>query len=204
MKKNIKGYKGEAWEDIAEKFAQKEIQVFGVNVSSIDTYLVNKYAFQEIGDLVGYSNTEGKPWYRMFMNHVYAINSASQQKEGAWRFMEFLLSEEYQSIHTKNFPVRVDAFEALLDKKVEFNENDVFHSMVLNIQVKASELPEFEEADKEFLRFMADHAYWEESVSVQEVSSILCEELAPFFLGDKSAEETAEIIQNRISLYLKE
>lgn len=33
---------------------------------------------------------------------------------------------------------------------------------------------------------------------------IICEELEPFFAGDKSAEEAVSILQNRMQLYLDE
>jgi multiple sugar transport system substrate-binding protein len=36
------------------------------------------------------------------------------------------------------------------------------------------------------------------------MESIVQEEVTAFFTGDKSAEETAKIIQNRVSIYLSE
>ena len=38
----------------------------------------------------------------------------------------------------------------------------------------------------------------------EELVNIITEETAPFFKGQKSAKDTAEIIQNRISIYVKE
>ena len=38
----------------------------------------------------------------------------------------------------------------------------------------------------------------------EELVNIITEETAPFFKGQKTAGETAEIIQNRISIYVKE
>jgi multiple sugar transport system substrate-binding protein len=37
-----------------------------------------------------------------------------------------------------------------------------------------------------------------------QIESIVQEEVTAFFTGDKSAEETAKIIQNRVSIYLSE
>ena len=39
---------------------------------------------------------------------------------------------------------------------------------------------------------------------VQEIKSILSEELAPYFAGDKTAEQAAEILNNRVQIYLDE
>lgn len=56
---------------------------------------------------------------------MLAINSASENKDGAWAFMEYLLSETYQSsIQTDSindhFPVRQDSFDAYITR--QFNE----------------------------------------------------------------------------------
>ena len=38
----------------------------------------------------------------------------------------------------------------------------------------------------------------------EELTNIITEETAPFFKGQKTAKETADIIQNRIQIYVKE
>ncbi len=57
--------------------------------------------------------------------------------------------------------------------------------------------------EREELRYVLDHAYMSSPVSGV-VRDIMIEEVQTFFAGDKSADEAAEIIQNRVSLYLSE
>lgn len=195
MKKNWDNnrYPGLYIADSDEKvraFHNKDVLVLYEIISNLEQYLDIKEPYLENdGELVGYPNPEGKPWYQMFITEkVYGINSASDCKEGAWKFLEFMLSWEYQSGNKDFFPVRSDAFEAWLEK---------------GPTVRSENRAEFTDADRELIRFMVDNAYWEE-IFASIIASIMWDELPPFFAGDKTAKEVAEIIQNRALLYLNE
>ena len=62
----------------------------------------------------------------------------------------------------------------------------------------------FTEEDKESLLYILDHASPPTVLQGGAFWAILNEELGAFFAGDKTAEETARIIQNRVTTYLKE
>ena len=49
---------------------------------------------------------------------------------------------------------------------------------------------------------MAENAYWDDTYT--SILAIIYEETGSFWAGDKTAEDTAEIIQNRVQLYLDE
>ena len=59
------------------------------------------------------------------------------------------------------------------------------------------------EKEKDELRNIMDNLYVDLNLHLV-VLRIINEELRAFFTGEKSAEETAKIIQNRVGLYLKE
>lgn len=142
-----------------------------------------------------------------------AITSKAANPEGAWAFVKYFLSDEYQDIYADRnswqFPVKLSS----LQKKAE----------------TAKERPYWEDAEgnKEYY----DNRYWigdteinigvntdEDNQKVmdlinsttnvsrydRDISKIIDEEAAPFFEGQKSAQEVAEIIQNRVSNYIAE
>lgn len=147
-------------------------------------------------------------------NTLLAITSKSANKEGAWQFVRYFLTDEYQDIYTDmnsySFPAKLSA----LEKKAE----------------AAKERPYWENeetGEKEYY----DNTYWNGTESVNigvntdednqrmmdfiksitatnnydtKISDIITEESAPYFSGQKTAAQAAEIIQNRISNYIAE
>lgn len=121
---------------------------------------------------------------------IYAINSASGNKEGAWSFLEFLLSKETQDGIDWAFPVRKDSFEEdLTDPYV----NPVY-----------MDLKEFSEEDAEAVRKWVDSAVYDQWPGMSSVWWILIDEAAMYFAGDADLDTTVEKIQTRVQLYLDE
>lgn len=173
-----------------EKFYQKEILTYPFIISSLESLMSdgtgslieNGYA-----EITGYPNQAGEPYFILNTLTPMGINSASGQKDGAWAFLEFLLSEEYQ--RTRNtFPVRQDAFNTYL-------ESDTIYGFIQT---------DITDEDRELIRFMIDHAYWTQKSRAGGISYIIYEETAGVWKGEKTAEKAAEIIQNRVSLFLEE
>lgn len=146
-------------------------------------------------------------------NTLLAITAKSANKEGAWQFVKYFFSDEYQDMFADrdsyNFPAKLSA----LEKKAE----------------TAKERPywEKETGEKEYY----DNTYWNgvESVDIgvntdednarmmefiksitatgnydTNIQNIITEESAPFFSGQKTAQQAAEIIQNRVANYIAE
>ena len=115
---------------------------------------------------------------------IFAINSASKKKEGAWDFLEYLLSEELQKwIGPMNnmFPVRKDCFEAY-QRDQEMSAEYI------------------ERVEK-----MAEAAVLNDFGAVSDpVWAIVSEEAGMYFTGDADLETTVQKIQNRVQLYLDE
>lgn len=198
-----------------EGFFKKDYLMCNVLISSPDTYADAAHALEGTGELVGYPESEGKPHFLMLSNCTYGINSASQQKEGAWAFLEYLLSRKFQDSHSginDSWPVRRDAFENRLLETAEKNypldtEVKGIHQNSFTFELE-DRYPKVTEKDIEMLRFIVDNAYLHKNASSGESSynyqNIILEEAGGFFQGAKTAEETAEIIQNRMSLFLRE
>lgn len=87
------------------------------------------------------------------------------------------------------FPVREDAFDR--------NISGAFYN-------SRGELATMSGEEKESLRKLVDNAYLHTYRIYDPTYDIVWEECGAYFAGDRTAWETAEIIQNRVQLYLDE
>lgn len=172
------------------RFTDREYLVKECYVGSLilqpDIIYNGGFAEGTYADMVGYPNQNAEAVYKLYTSHPFGINSASGQKEGAWNFLEYLLSARYQDDMT-TFPVRIDSFHAYMEKD-EIGMSDI----------------DLTEKDRSFIRQMVDNAYWDGNISCVDIRKIISEETAFLWAGDYSAETAAHNIQNRVSLYLSE
>jgi len=145
--------------------------------------------------------------------NTLAVNAASPNKEGAWEFLSFLLGEEAQSA-TYTFPAGREAFELWLEgERAEVADGRVIHEMQ-----RGARLPDGTWEITNQLSFSADDItdeIVEEFVETLEgarpyplrtapILEIVGQEAADFFYGSKDAAQVAEVIKNRVQLYLNE
>lgn len=177
----------EMWEQIASD----EILLCFTNINSISYYNRTQQALGENFRWVGYPSGDGQHHsFNRFM--MLGMNSGSGQKEGAWAFLEFLLSEEIQSWNSATmnvFPVREDAFERNISAAYSDNRGE-------QVTITKEEKKAFKE--------LAENAYIHPYRIYDPMYNIVLEESAAYFAGDRTAEETARIIENRVQLYMDE
>lgn len=137
------------------------------------------------------------------------MSSKSKYKEGAWEFMRYFLTDEYQEKITYGWPINMNRIEVLAQnamKKPSYedeNGNIVEYEQTYSLggQEIPLELITKEEVD-ELVTFIKSvnqkHAYNEQ------LQKIVAEEAAPFFAGQKNAKEVADIIQSRVQIYVNE
>jgi ABC-type glycerol-3-phosphate transport system substrate-binding protein len=131
---------------------------------------------------IGYPGTDGS--VTVVFYEEMSICALGSQTEGAWQFLRTLIGYDFQSSRFGFQPVRQDAFQELLDWYV--TDVDALTQeqaqTVRDLVYNATNLRHFDSA----------------------AIPIVLEEADAFFSGDKSAEETARIIQNRVEIYLGE
>lgn len=132
----------------------------------------------------------------------FVMNSASKNKEGAWDFLEFLLSEELQNSIDWGFPARRDSFEDYLTYSY-MRKEDAFPELgyyLDNYQIATQE-------DFDVVWEALDRAVYRPSgfyFNDNPIRVILEEETGMYFAGDATLEDTVKKIQNRVTLYLNE
>lgn len=135
---------------------------------------------------------------------VYSITEGSDCKEGAWQFINELMSEKaMQTIYEerKGIPVLTEYLDRQKNNTDKNDERSIY-----------SEL--FYPTDLENSVYITDEAvqkYYDYIISVEPdpysdpiIGTMIGEECAAAIAGEKSAEEVAEILNNRVSIYLSE
>lgn len=161
-----------------------------------------------------------------------AVSEKSRFKEGAWEFIKHMIKdtvtqEEYEIynynddsydepaatemrwVSLRNFPVLTDQLEKLgmqaTDPLKRFNENGelVPEQNLYYIADEEIEVSPLTQAEADELI-----AYLKTVSSIskddEDLNTIINEEASSYFSGVKSAEETAKMIQSRVSIYLSE
>ncbi|MFC4598111.1 ABC transporter substrate-binding protein [Cohnella hongkongensis] len=140
---------------------------------------------------------EQKGGARMVLASQFAIQARSSVKEEAWKFIAFMLSEEGQSLQERQ------GFSLL--KSVNEKQLDDIQEQVENGTYKTPEGKTPQVSKDEFAQFKAFiHAANNSSAAAGKVISIVGEESMAFFSEQKTAEEVAKLIQNRVTTYLNE
>ena len=125
-----------------------------------------------------------------------AIYSGSSKKEGAWTFIESLLwesNQKYSGIANPGIPIRSSVVKELAEesKSVEYKSY-------------TGEMLTITDAEIRILEDILYNGKLSNHMLNPDIRLVIEEETAPYFAGDKSAQETAHIIQSRVQLILQE
>lgn len=133
---------------------------------------------------------------------IYAISNASANKDSAWRFIEWsnaLQGEEtYPSAYRTGFPTRADVFEREMKEGVQQGLSGASFADGTRVEFRE---PTAEEV--ELVYSLIEMAGAEKEME-QTIVEIIKEEAAYMYEGNKTTEEVAKVIQNRVQLYLDE
>jgi len=182
----------------------------------IDLEQIQLYRKMYNGEItfIGYPDAEKEGSY-FSLNSNMGIYSKSKVKDGAWEFIRTFMTKDYQCRQVSrgnmyNVPSRKDAFEfknqIAMSTKTFKDEYGVEHTPTdsswgyddLDVAIKPSSQ---EDVDKytELIDNTKKIGGWN-----QAILDIIIEESKAYFSGDKSLDETADIIQNRVKTYVNE
>ncbi|MCH5345211.1 MAG: extracellular solute-binding protein [Acetatifactor sp.] len=126
------------------------------------------------------------------------IYSGSKNKEGAWEFIRTLFAEDYQT-----------KMSGMVNITWGLRKSCWYHSWD---ELKASDgigssvkrLPPPTDEDVEYFMNLIQNIDFSVDRMGSDIRNIVMEEAGAYFAGDRSAEDTARIIQNRVQLMLDE
>ncbi len=184
-------------------------------ITSVELYQVYEYEFGEAVNFIGYpvfgeeSGTILAP-----QGTTVVMHAASANKEGVWEFIRFVLSEKRQenlkAVNGNGFPV----LKSVLDRQLkEEMENEYYEDTdgTMKLRPKSSwGTGEYEvqvyAATKEQVERIWEMIGTARTYSRmdEQLFRIIYEEADACFSGQKSAEEAARLVQNRVQTYLNE
>lgn len=124
-------------------------------------------------------------------NTSIGVMASSENKDGAWRFVKTFMQGEDNPYLAEGIPVFRTSFERAVENSME---------------QKQSNMDDYESFNERDAAAMRELVYGTERMVVQDdaVINTLKSEINAFLEGKTSAEETAKVIQSKMSIYMAE
>lgn len=169
-------------------------------------YLYNLYTEENGFAMLGYPQASGNGAL-LGIDGGLAISASSKHQEGAWEFIKSILSEDVQE-DVWSFPITISAFDEMMaeameksyymegDEKVYYDETGYIGDTEYPLEpLDQEQVDDF----KAFINGASTSGNYDE-----DIMKIVNEEAGAYFAGDKTADEVADLIQNRVTIYLGE
>ncbi|MDO5475857.1 MAG: hypothetical protein Q4F43_01945 [Eubacteriales bacterium] len=176
-------------------------------------YMMNRYGY--IGEetvFMGYPGVEGSLPAAEAQIEI-AMSHAARDKEACWEFLSSFYKESFQEKIEYSFPVSRKALEKKAEEAMQPEiftytdadgktvEQEQKNTLVLSGAEISIPVPSREDVDA-VLQIL--ESVKSRSSTNPAIYRIIQEETGAFFAGQKSAQETADIIQSRVQIYVDE
>lgn len=162
---------------------------------SPDDYFAGPADFFKQGKVYSKPRVNGQESGGSFKGHKsIALNANSKVKQEAWEFIKFLLSEDVQTQpKLQGFSVN----KSVNEKKLEglAVKGSVTSNSGTNVPVTAEGIQTLKQMIANANIFITDDS---------KIQSIVAEEAKAYFSGQKSVDDVAKLIQNRVTTYINE
>ncbi|MBP5198490.1 MAG: extracellular solute-binding protein, partial [Lachnospiraceae bacterium] len=181
-------------------------------------YQTNMYSAQDMvstlngtfggeGMFVGLPSSDHSKAVAAVYNRM-AISAKSEYVSGAWAFLKYYLTDEYQDSIKYDVPIKESSFRKFLDagkEKPYYMDNDRkveydYSFWAGDKSITIDPLSDEQIADIENTIRGIKRLNW----SNDNISNIITEEVPAYFSGQKSVDDVVNIIQNRAQIYVDE
>lgn len=185
--------------------------LFNEGYVSLEEIQVYKEMYKDDITFIGYPNKDKEGSY-FNLNLLFGISSKSDVKDGAWEFIRTFMTKEYQGTNGNiwDTPTRQDCFDMMVKAKMatktytdelgqEISPTESNYGYDdLEVEIKPSSQ---EEVDMytELINNTKKISGYDNAIM-----EIIQEEAKAYFAGEKSLDDTADIIQNRVKTYVNE
>ncbi|WP_026497442.1 ABC transporter substrate-binding protein [Butyrivibrio sp. WCD2001] len=145
----------------------------------------------------------------LYPNLQLTMSSSSKVKDGCWEFMRYFLSDEYQKTIDGAWPVSMTKMDELSEKAkkkptyIDENGKEVEYDDTWYVgDTEVIVDPMTDDEVNEVMNFL--NSIDQVGNANEAVTSIIFEEAAAYFSGQKTAAEVADIIQSRVQIYVNE
>lgn len=204
-------------ESEVSKLRSNKLLLMTESVSSVENCQMLEGLMGEKPAYVGYPNKDREGNLICAAGGCLAISSKSKNKEAAWTFLQTLLTEDYQNSLVdgwgwNGFPILKSALELQFEKdmtpeyytdengeKVEQPKTTWGYGNDFEMEIYAAK-----QEDIDQVKALIASAKKRQNNVDEELINIISEETESFFKGQKSASDVANVIQNRIQVYVNE
>ena len=199
------------WQNSQLAYKENRTLLMSTYIANMENYISQRGMFGEPVTLIGFPCTEGNGAVINPQN-VYLMSAKSKVQEGAWEFLRYYLTDEYQKNDSNSYtlPIKKDALKDKINQGterpywVDQEGNKTYYDYTAYLGGdEAVVLDPLTQAEADALYdYIAsiNHAVYND----ESLQNIITEESAAFFAGQKSAEDVADIIQSRAQLYINE
>ena len=183
---------------------------------------IQEYAamFGEPVTCIGYPTLDGSAGCILNVSDIYGIASKSDNKDGAWAFIEhYLAAQDEDNVFSWGLPTRQSKFDEMIAEatKAEYVLDENGEPMLdeNGEPIIAGGTSSISYGDWEYTYHVPTEeeiALLRELVSVakplpagnDEINTIISEEAEAFYQGQKSVDDVAKVIQSRAQIYVSE
>ena len=203
------------------RVAQGKQMLMECSISSLEDLGYSDQYFGGTCTYIGFPVRSGSGSY-LVLNNGFAMSASCSDKEAAWDFLRLFLRADYQR-DQYGLPLRQDVFQEQLEDamRIEYLRNEDGQYVLdengqripqsrggMGVADEGGGMFSFEYyglTQEQADRFLAllDSASPMPGMNTK-IFEIVNAEATPFFNGERSAEDTAKIIQNKVSLYISE
>ncbi len=182
---------------------------YDASITNTLDYLMCKEMFGEDITCIGFPSGDGGVSF-LTPDVALGISTKSEHKDGAWEFVKSFLADDFQTEYLNwAMPVsRValeERFEQDMSPEYEFVDGERVESPKLVFGVGGVDI-EVYAATQEDIDAVLELLEGADTVSNydSDIFRIIYEESMPYFEGQKSVDEVAEVIQSRVEVYVNE
>ena len=210
-------------ESTENRLAQGKQMLVQTSAYSIDDIFYNNYTQFMGGKItyIGYPTAHGTGNMISFSGDSgYAMSSKSPYKDAAWQFLRGFFTKAYQDENVYSLPSRLDVFDEKAEQAstIQYQQNEEGQFLLdengerMPI-VRASMWNKDTQQTEEIYCLTEDQVQQIRELILtttkvadynQEILDIVKEQAAPFFAGQKTAEEVAKLVQSKANLYVNE
>jgi ABC-type glycerol-3-phosphate transport system substrate-binding protein len=199
------------WNEQESKCRNDKALLENVYISQIREYAQYRYGdFNDEITFVGAPTSDGKGGSLLFGNS-FAILNDSGCKDAAWEFIKTFFTEDaYDSFYSYQMPVVTDIFDKQAEESTEQsyylddNGEKQYYSSSYTVGDVTVDIPPLTEEEKDFMVDYVKNVTRVQGSYDTDLSNIIIEESDAYFAGEKTAEEAAQMIQNRASILISE
>ncbi|MBR1931828.1 MAG: extracellular solute-binding protein [Lachnospiraceae bacterium] len=198
------------WNDFQSQYRDERTLLMSAYIGALRdmNYSINGF-FGEDVSYVGFPTENGNGSVIGVGSNAFVLSAKSANIDGAWEFVRYYLTDDYQEAMDWYLPVSKTAFMKMAEEATQKNyyidENgekveydDYFELNGENIVMEPLSQEQIDEMVN-FIQGVDKRLFYN-----QDITNIINEETASYFAGQKSAADVAKVIQSRAQVYVDE